>query len=158
MKLNDAQKLFIVKALACYDSPTQVANAFREEFGLTVERTQVAKYDPTKAGGGGGAEMSAKLRTIFKETRKTFEDKVGELPIAKQSFRLRILERCVRKAESQGNMALVASLLEQAAKEVGGVLTNRREMTGADGTPICTPLSLADFYGGTRPEPQPGSS
>lgn len=155
-KLTDAQQQFIVRALACYDTPSQVAEAVKQEYGLTLPRQQIAIYDPTKP--GHTKKTSRKLQVIFAETRKTFEEKVGELPIAKQSFRLRILERCVRKAEGQGNMALVASLLEQAAKEVGGVLTNRREVTGADGTPVCTPLSLADFYGGTRSEPQPGSS
>jgi len=49
--LTDAHKHFIVQALACWDSPTQVAEAVREEFGVDVPRGQVAQYDPTKVAG-----------------------------------------------------------------------------------------------------------
>lgn len=42
------------------------------------------------------------------------------------------------KVEKQGNTALAAQLLEQAAKESGGAFTNkhRLEHTGKDGAPI----------------------
>jgi hypothetical protein len=132
-KLTEPQKLFIVKALACYDTPTQVATAVREEFGIEVDRRQVQEYDPTKVN---GRDISKKLRAVFEATRKEFLEQIADLPIANQAFRLRTLQRMVTKAESQGNMALVAQLLEQAAKEVGGALTNRRELTGKGGGPI----------------------
>lgn len=155
-RLTAPVQLFIVKALACFDTPSQVASAVKEEFGLDITRQHAASYDPTKVM---GRDLSKKLRAVFEETRKTFLGKVSDLPIANQAFRLRVLERLVRKAEGQGNMALVASLLEQAAKEVGGVLTNRREMTGAGGEPLAQPMTLADFYGAVRStDPQPGSS
>lgn len=34
--LNDDQKLFIVQALACFDTPTQVIEAVKQEFGVEV--------------------------------------------------------------------------------------------------------------------------
>lgn len=154
-KLTEPQKLFIVKALACFDTPTQVANAVREEFGIEVDRRQVAEYDPSKAS---GRDVSAKLRAIFDATRQAFKDDVSTIPIASQAYRLRTLNRLLVKVEGQGNTALAAQLVEQAAKETGGTFTNRREVTGADGAPVMTPMSLADFYAGTRSEPQPGSS
>jgi len=132
-KLTEPQKLFIVKALACFDSPTRVANSFREEFGIELSRAQVAKYDPTKAAGG---EMAAKLIVVFDETRKAFKEGAGEVPIANKAVRLRSLNRMFEKAEGQGNMVFAAQMLEQAAKEVGGMFTNRRELTGAEGGPI----------------------
>lgn len=154
-KLTEPQKLFIVKALACFDTPTQVSNAVREEFGIDVDRRQVAEYDPSKAS---GRDVSKKLRVIFEVTRKAFKDDVSTIPIASQAYRLRTLNRLLVKVEGQGNTALAAQLVEQAAKEAGGTFTNRREVTGADGTPVMTPMTLADFYGGIRSEPQPGSS
>jgi hypothetical protein len=42
----------------------------------------------------------------------------------------------VNVADRNGNVAMVAQLLEQAAKEVGGIFTNRRELTGKGGGPI----------------------
>lgn len=54
-------------------------------------------------------------------------------------------------------MVLASSLLEQAAKEVGGSYTNRREVTGANGGPMEV-RGLADFYADLAPKPEPGAS
>ncbi|GAB1578657.1 DUF2280 domain-containing protein [Bordetella petrii] len=132
-RLNDAQKRYIVQALACYDTPAQVAEAVKEEFGLDVHRAQVAQYDPTKVS---GQDLAKKWRDLFDDTRKRFRDEVAEIPIADQAYRLRTLQRAMAKAERQGNVAMVSQLLEQAAKEVGGAFTNRREHSGPGGGPI----------------------
>ena len=51
----------------------------------------------------------------------------------------------VDKAENMSNLALASQLLEQAAKEVGGHYTNKREFSGPNGGPIQTyDLSKAD--------------
>jgi hypothetical protein len=131
--LKDNVKLAIVQALACYDTPSQVAEFVKQEFGLTVPRQQVAMYDPTKAA---GRNLSEKLRQVFEATREAFLTDVASVPIAQQAFRLRVLQRSLEKAEASKNIPLVAQLLEQAAKEIGGALTNRRELTGKDGRPI----------------------
>lgn len=131
--LKDDVKLAIVQALACYDTPSQVAKFVKDEFGLDVPRQQVAMYDPTKPAGKG---LSAKLAQIFHATREAFLKDVSNIPVSKQSYRLRVLQRAVERAEARGNAPLVAQLLEQAAKEVGGAYTNRREVTGKDGGPV----------------------
>lgn len=46
--LTDDVKAFIVQALACFDTPSQVVDAVREGFGTEVSRMQVQSYDPTK--------------------------------------------------------------------------------------------------------------
>lgn len=132
-KLDDPVKVFIVQALACYDTPQQVAYLVREEFGIDVTRMQVQAYDPTKRKGG---EISAKLKALFDATRKEFLEETAKVPIASQVYRLRNLQRLFEKAQERGNMALAAALIEQAAKEVGGAYTNRREHSGPNGGPI----------------------
>lgn len=131
--LNDDVKRFIVQALACYDTPSQVVEAVKEQFGLETSRPQVQGYDPEKQQ---GKELSKKWRDLFFETRKKFLDNASDIPIANQTFRLRALNRMYGKAESSKNLALAAQLLEQASKEIGGAFTNRRELTGKDGGPI----------------------
>ncbi len=131
--LTEDQKLLVVQALACFDSPQQVADLVKVEFGLSVTRQQVASYDPTKAA---GKQVSKKLKAIFEETRAKFLENTASIPIAKQAYRLRVLQRQLERAERQGNTAMVSALLEQAAKETGGAFTNRREVTGKDGGPI----------------------
>lgn len=132
-KLSDANKRFIVQALACWDTPSQVSDAVKEEFDLDVPRMQVAQYDPTKAA---GKDLAKKWRDLFEATRKRFREEVAEIPIADQAFRLRQLGRIYDKHISRGNVVGAAAVLEQAAKEAGGAFTNRREHTGAGGGPI----------------------
>jgi hypothetical protein len=131
--LNDDVKRFIVQAIACYDTPQQIVEVVKEEFGIVVSRPQVQTYDPEKAQ---GKALSKKWRDLFAETRKKFLDDASSIPIANQTFRLRALNRMYARAERQGNVVVAAQIIEQAAKEVGGAFTNRRELTGKDGGPV----------------------
>ena len=79
--LKDEVKLYIVNALACFDSPTQVSIAVKEEFGLDVSRQQVSCYDPNTYV---GRNPSQKWRTIFEETRTKFRATGEEIPIARR--------------------------------------------------------------------------
>nr|WP_314626821.1 DUF2280 domain-containing protein [uncultured Janthinobacterium sp.] len=121
--LKDEVKLFIVKALACFDTPTQVSIAVKEEFGLDVPRQQIATYDPEKHV---GRSLSTKWKTLFHDTRAKFRDDVAVIPIASKAFRLRALARMAQQAEGMRNIALAVAVIEQAAKEVGDVYVNRR--------------------------------
>ncbi|WP_042298974.1 DUF2280 domain-containing protein [Paraburkholderia kururiensis] len=133
--LNDDVKLFIVRALACYDTPSQVAGAVKEEFGLVVSRQQVEAYDPNKAIGKG---LSKKWREVFQRTREAFLADISQVPIANAAVRLRRIERILVKAETSGNTVVALQALEQAAKEAGGAFTNktRVEASGPNGAPI----------------------
>ncbi len=132
-QLPDPVKLAITQALACFDTPTQVAEFVKDEFGIVITRQQASQYDASKTT---GKSMSQKLRAVFEATRAAFLESTADIPIAQQSYRLRVLQRMLTKAEKQGNMAMVAQLLEQAAKESGGAFTNKRELTGKDGAPL----------------------
>jgi hypothetical protein len=44
--LKDEVKRFIVQSLACFDTPSQVAQAVKDTFGLEVSRQQCEFYDP----------------------------------------------------------------------------------------------------------------
>jgi hypothetical protein len=132
-QLTEPVKLAITQALACFDTPTQVADFVKEEFGIVITRQQASQYDATKTT---GKSMSKKLRAVFEATRAAFLESTADIPIAQQSYRLRVLQRMLTKAEKLGNMAMVSQLLEQAAKESGGAFTNKRELTGKDGKPL----------------------
>lgn len=128
--LSEPVKEAIVQMLACYDTPSQVAQQVKEDFGLEITRMRVAAYDPTKVA---GKNLSKKLADMFHATRKAFLEDVASIPIAQQAYRLRVLQRNLERADNRGNTAMVSTLLEQAAKEVGGSFTNRRELTGKEG-------------------------
>ena len=142
-KLSDEVKTYIVQALACFDSPSIVASAVKKEFGTEVSRQLVESHDPNKKAASGLAE---KWRELFKETRKTFLEDTASIAISHRAVRLRALQRMADKAETQGNMVLASSLLKQAAEEVGGSYTNRRELTGKDGKDLPVPVSPVTIF------------
>jgi hypothetical protein len=121
--LRSEVKAFIVQALACFDTPSQVVESVKKEFGIEMSRQQCESHDPTKFAGQG---LGAKWVELFHAARKRFREETMDIPIANRAYRLRTLGRMAEKAENMKNMALTAQLLEQAAKEVGDVYVNRR--------------------------------
>lgn len=126
-KLTEPQQTAVVQALACFDSPAQVAAFLRKDHGVDIAPQSVEAYDPTKKA---GAAIAAKWRALFEETRRAFLEDTSQIAISHRAVRLRALQRMAEKAEGSGNMVLAASLMEQAAKEVGDSYTNRRELAG----------------------------
>ena len=140
--LKDPVKLVIVQALACFDTPSQVVDLVKQDFGLTITRQQASSYDPTKAS---GKNVGAKLRAVFDSTRAAFLEMKTQIPIAQQAFRLRTLQKELERAQQRGNSAMVSQLLEQAAKEMGGAFTNKREIAGAGGGPLMAMPSVIEL-------------
>lgn len=126
--LNDLQKREIVEALACFRSPVEIVAAFQSEYGIEIDRLQVGRYDPTRPYYAAGD----KWRDLFDARRKTYLEEVSSVPAANQGYRLRTLQEGIDAAKKAKNWPLVAQLLEQSAKEVGGVLTNDRNVRVTD--------------------------
>lgn len=134
-RLSDEVKAFVVQALACFDTPSAVAEAVKREFGVDVSKQAVEAYDPTKRA---GAKLAEKWRSLFEMARAEFLADTDRIAISHRVVRLRTLQRMAEKAESMRNIALAAQLLKQAAEEMGGAYTNSRkhELTGKDGAPL----------------------
>ena len=142
-KLTREQQTYVVQALACFDTPSVVSAALKKDFGLAFSVQAIEAYDPTKKA---GARLSMRWRALFEETRKTFLEDTASIAISHRAVRLRALQRMADKAEGQGNMVLASSLLKQAAEEVGGSYTNRRELTGKDGKDLPVPVSPVTIF------------
>lgn len=123
--ISDEVKAFIVQAVACFDTPSDVAAAVKTEFGVEVTRQLVQCHDPTKYA---GRKCAQKWKALFKATREEFLKKSADIPIAQRSYRLRALQRMAERAERSKNYPLAAALHEQAAKECGDVFTNRTRL------------------------------
>lgn len=141
--LNNEVKSFIVQALACFDTPSQVVESVKNEFGLALSRQQVESHDPTKVNGKG---LAKKWEILFHDTRKRFREDTAAIPIANRAFRLRALHRMAEKAESMRNLSLAMQLHEQAAKESGDMYTNRQKLdhTSSDGSMTPKPQQPVD--------------
>jgi hypothetical protein len=139
--LKSEVKAFIIQSLACFDTPSKVAESVKSEFGLTVSRQQVESHDPTKAA---GKTLAQKWVKIFYATRERFQNEIANIPIANKSYRLRVLDRMAAATEKQKNFGMTAQLMEQAAKEVGDAYTNRQKVdhTSSDGSMAPKPTTI----------------
>jgi hypothetical protein len=128
-ELNFIQKRFLVQRLACFEKPSAVAKAFKEEFGFELQLNRVTYYDPTTKA---GAALADELKTIFFETRKANLADLDGIKIFHKAHQLRALDRALDLAESKGHVAMVIPLVEAAAK-IAGTVVSKHELTGKDG-------------------------
>ncbi|HCQ8451302.1 TPA: DUF2280 domain-containing protein [Klebsiella oxytoca] len=149
--LKGEVKAFIVQSLACFDTPSQVVELVKKEFGLSITRQQVESHDPTKANGRG---LAKKWVDMFNATRERFQNEISDIPIANKAYRLRVLDRMATRAEGMKNLALTAEIIEQAAKECGDAYTNKHkfEHSGPNGGAIQTITMSKEEYKSARQE------
>ncbi|MCT4498780.1 DUF2280 domain-containing protein [Pseudomonas sivasensis] len=150
--LKDEVKAFIVQALACFDTPSQVCQAVKEQYGVEVSRQLCERYDPTKYS---GRDLGQKWKTFFEECRKRFREETVDIPIANRAFRLRAMNRFVEKAETMKNIGLAMQILEQAAKETGDIYVNRARKEEAGDEPVIPTRIQVDVVDARKPNAEP---
>lgn len=129
-------KTYIVQALACFDTPSEIAEAVRAQYGLAVSRQQVEMHEPTKRCSKG---LGKRWVVLCEDTRRAFREAVADIPLANRAYRLRVFSRLLVKAEAAGNLNLALTLLDQAAREMGSELRRRQSKEPA-------PLSVEAGY------------
>jgi hypothetical protein len=134
--LTDEIREFIVKGLACFDSPSKVADAVKTTFGIEIKRQQVYGYDPRCS-----KPPAERWRNLHAVTREKFLRDIAEIGVSHKAVRLQMLDRLANRCE-RNSVALALASLEQAAKECGGMYENRR--------PVLLQLPAAQ-----SPAPQP---
>ncbi|HHS8595571.1 TPA: DUF2280 domain-containing protein [Klebsiella pneumoniae] len=139
--LKPEVKAYIIQMLACYDTPSQVVEAVKKDFGIAITRQQVETHDPTKVS---GKSLAKKWVDLFNLTRDRFLNEISDIPIANKAYRLRVLQRMSTTAENMKNIGMTAQLLEQAAKEVGEAYSNKQkvEHTSPDGSMSPRPTTI----------------
>src|SRR5579859_6590427 len=105
-KLSNLQRLFVVKELARFRSPTEVVKMVKEEFGIDITRQSVFQYNPDR-----NPDLAKKWREAFEEERARFKAEVDGVAVAHQSFRLQELEEIYRVAKGRGNAPLALQAL-----------------------------------------------
>lgn len=132
-KLTSEQQAFVIERLARWDTPNEAAKALFAEFGVRITRQAAERYDPTTVAGG---NLAQRWVDHFNQTRARHLDDLKNIPESNKHVRIAQLSAMTREARNVGNLVLAASLLEQIAKEMGNVYTNRRELSGRDGKPM----------------------
>jgi hypothetical protein len=150
--LRSEVKAFIVQALACFDTPSQVVESVKKEFGIEVSRQQCESHDPTKFA---GRALGVKWAELFHAARKRFREETEDIPIANRAFRLRAMNRFVEKAETMKNIGLAMQILEQAAKETGDIYVNRNRKDEPDDEPAIPTRIQVDVVDARKPNAEP---
>ncbi len=133
-RINEVHKAFIVRELACFASPREAAAALKAQFGIEISPQMAQHYDATKVM---GQKAAKKWHELFALAREAFLEEVQEnIPLAHRSVRIKELAHAANLFKKQKNYMGMARILEQIAKEVGNVHTNRHELTGRNGGPI----------------------
>lgn len=124
--LSNKHKAFIVRELAHFEKPTDIQEEFNERFNVEVSLSQISYYNPNNA--QGSRQLAQDWKELFNESRRKFIEGINEEPIAHKRYRLKKLQKAAEKFENMKNYKGVAEILEQAAKEVGGAYTNKKEI------------------------------
>ena len=113
--LTDEVRAFIVRGLARYETPTQVAASVKANFDIEITRRQVFAYDPA-----GSRPPAQRWIDLHAATRAKFMQATAEIGVAQKVVRLRMLDRFAHRADEQNYTERAARFLAQAAKECGG--------------------------------------
>lgn len=127
--LSAPEQRWIVLRLAVFDEPSEVAEAFKAEFGKVITRQQVWEYDCSKE--VNRSKRSKELVDLFDDTREEYKVEVEDVAIANKRWRLQEMQGLYRKAVKEKRYKAAAAILEQAAKDVGDAFTNKRDLTSA---------------------------
>jgi hypothetical protein len=121
--LKNKYKAFIIKQLACFEQPREVIAQLKKNFGVEISQSQIAYYNPKNK--QAGRELSQKWRFLFQATRDQFIEGAIQIPIANKYYRLRELQKNYEKATHREDYMEARKVLEQAAKETGGIYQTR---------------------------------
>ena len=147
--LKKEVKLYIVRALAVFNTPQETVELVQQEFGITITRQKCEAYDPTKRT---GQNLSQELKEEFEATREQYLANPKAIPIANQTVRL---QRYENQYQGTKNPKLRLEILEKAAKEIGGQYTNQSKVdTTSNGNTtgntvvnnFTDPMAASQFY------------
>lgn len=116
-RLGIEVKRRIVEHLACYNSPAETARLVNEEFGVALTPRHVRAYDPTSFQFAGARRWLG----YYDVVRARFHAEIDVTPIRYRAFRLAKLQSMLDRALEREQFKLAAQILEQAAKEMGGI-------------------------------------
>lgn len=123
--MPEEAKDFAVLCFARFMRPGQVMEAIKDRYGLDIDRRLIQNYDPTVTK---GYQLGKKRKQLFEVTRERFLKELEDIPIASRAVRLQQLQHHYVTAIDRNNLGMGLRILEQAAKEAGGVHTNERHV------------------------------
>ena len=128
-KLPDEARIYIVRALACRERPASILAQVLEQFDVTMHRSNLANYDPRF-----NTKLDPELKSLYERTAREFWSDKEFASFNSLQHRQRLREELYE--DSGNNRPLKLQILTESAKDEGGLYSNRRELTGAEGAPL----------------------
>lgn len=119
--LNNIHRTFIVRAFAEDKGVTEIANEFRQTFGFEVATGKLSHYNPLYS-----TKLSNKWRALYADARTERREQLEAVPAFYLAVRLHRLWDIAEKARVKGDFVTAMKALEQAARDVGGTLGEKR--------------------------------
>lgn len=123
-KLETEHQTFIVQQLAVFERPKVIQTKLKDLYGIEIALSSIVYYNITNK------DLPKKWKSLFNLTRRKFINNSALIPIANKSFRLKKLQNMFERQEDEKlqNTVEMRATLEQAAKEVGDVFTNKQKI------------------------------
>jgi hypothetical protein len=117
--LSSTVKNFIVRCAACGDVSSEIVARVKEEFGITVSRQQVMRYDPRTES---GSHLSAGLLELYRVTREKFLSELETIDSAHREIRLRRLDMLYAEAVKAGQWKTATVILAECRKQMADLM------------------------------------
>jgi hypothetical protein len=129
--LDDQQKRWIIRRIARFLSKKQIAEDFKVVYELDLDSSQIATFDPTCAH---GERLGEELKSYFWTERESYLADEEAIPESHRAHRIRRLADLLEHTLVSKNPFLIAQILEQIAKERGGIYEKKKPDGGAGDT------------------------
>jgi hypothetical protein len=117
--LTNAQKRFVVEALATGHGVTEVARALKEIHHVEITPQSVSRYHPLRVA---GQSLSPELKKLFFDVRAKVVDEIEKADLAHVSVRLKRLDDLYEEAMSKGQLKTAVVVLTEARKIMDGFI------------------------------------
>jgi hypothetical protein len=121
-KLTCDHRIEVVRRLAGFEQPREIAKAMKEEFGIEITPQAIAFYDPTRYA---LKRCPKRWAALFWELREEVVKGNPDVGVAHRTVRLRWLDRMARVQMEKGNTAEARALMKQAADEISQMIEQR---------------------------------
>jgi hypothetical protein len=111
------QKVYVVKRLATYDTPTAIVRDLKALFGVEITIQAADHYHPEHV--SSEKRLAPCWKELFWATRKAFIAACAEVGTMEQMVRVRLREDMVLMARDAGHYRIANELLDNIAKEAG---------------------------------------
>ncbi|MFM0051763.1 DUF2280 domain-containing protein [Caballeronia grimmiae] len=139
--LNKEQKVFVVRALAQFDTPTIVARKLKAVYDLDVPTAQIMLYNPTTHT---GRTLTASLRLIFDDARKKYLDDEQNIGIANRTHRMTLCDEAANIARERGDTKGMLRAAAEAERIKGGYWIKDQSTGGGGPIVVFNAPAIAD--------------